>query len=285
VFTGVRLSRARVIKFKHNDMEDLERVMKQIEQEDKKLGRASDAIRRFVVVEGLYRNMGDIVPLPRLHQLKMKYKWRIICDESLSFGVLGASGRGVTEHFGKDLGKDAEEVIEILIGSLETTLASVGGFCVGSQEVVEHQRLNGAGYCFSASAPPFTCTAAQAALTLLADKAKGEAKLQQLKAKVSKFASLFASSTSFVVISDKESPVVHLKLKKAFPSHMEEVKALRNISSRLLHEDKMLVIPTYYPDAMSPPPNTLRMYLHVNHSDDDLKLAFDALSKQAKQVL
>jgi serine palmitoyltransferase len=287
VFTGVRLSRARLIRFKHNDMDDLERVMKQIQQEDVRLNRKPSSQRRFVVFEGLYRNSGDIAPLPELLSLKMKYKWRLIADESLSFGVLGKTGKGITEHFSDKLSPaELQDAVEILIGSLETTLASVGGFCVGSQEVVEHQRLNGAGYCFSASAPPFTCTAAQAALELLAQEKKGQQKLKELKQKCKAFADMFKNSNQFALISAPESPVVHLRLKKTFKSHMDEITALRSIANSALEDDGLLVIPTYYPDVpqTTEPRNTLRLYLHVEHTDAELKRTFDVLTKRAAKV-
>jgi len=77
-------------------------------------------------------------------------------DESFSFGTLGTTGRGAIELYGKKITED----VEIVIISLENSLASIGGMCVGDMEVVDHQRLSGAGYCFSASAPPFVAVAA-----------------------------------------------------------------------------------------------------------------------------
>jgi len=281
VFTGVRLSRARVIRFKHNDVADLERVLKQVEQEDSRLGRKPSSYRRFILFEGLYRNSGDIAPLPDLYRLKMQHKWRLIADECLSFGVLGKTGKGVTEHFEDVVPDDA---VEILLGSLETTLASVGGFCVGSQEVVEHQRLNGAGYCFSASAPPFTATAAQAALELLS-KETGVKRLKELRARCERFVKLVeVEPTPFRVISSPESPVIHLRLKKEYSSHMNEIVALRSIANSALEHDSVMVIPTYYPDASSHPANTIRLYVHANHTDEDLALACKVLKQRASKV-
>src|SRR5689334_14457026 len=103
----------------------------------------------FVVSSHLYQVM----------RLAAQYKWRVILDDRLAFGVLGSSGRGTAEHYGI-----APTDIHVSVGSLSTTLGAVGGFCIGSREVVDHQRLSGAGYCFSASAPPFLCAAATSAL-------------------------------------------------------------------------------------------------------------------------
>ena len=94
-------------------------------------------------------------------------------DESLSFGTVGKTGRGLVEA----AGLKATDVDVITI-TLESSLASVGGVCVGSVEVVDHQRLSGAGYCFSASAPPFVSSAAIAALKVLEAEPALVAKLQ-----------------------------------------------------------------------------------------------------------
>jgi len=97
---GLQASRSDIKLFKHNDMADLERLLKEQEMEDQKNPRKARVTRRFIVVEGLYMNTGTICPLPELVKLKYKYKARIFLEESLSFGVLGEHGRGVTEHFG-----------------------------------------------------------------------------------------------------------------------------------------------------------------------------------------
>lgn len=113
----------------------------------------------------MYRISGDICPLPEIIQLKEEFFYRLILDESTSFGVMGATGRGVTEHYDINITN-----VEVLTISLDTSLCSVGGLCVGSHEVVDHQRLSGAGYCFSAAAPPFLAVAAMQSLARLEDK-------------------------------------------------------------------------------------------------------------------
>ncbi|KAL7557442.1 hypothetical protein ACA910_001461 [Epithemia clementina (nom. ined.)] len=161
--TGVTLSRAHVKWFKHNDMQDLRRVLTNIQAHDKKVKRPINAQRRFLVVEGLYRTTGSIVPLKDLVELKHEFSYRLILDESNSFGTLGATGRGVHELFQCRLMHD----VEITTIALENSMGAIGGITVGTEEVVEHQRLSGSGYCFSASSPPFTATAAMQSLKLL----------------------------------------------------------------------------------------------------------------------
>ena len=160
ILTGLFLSRCKTIYFKHNDMQDLERVLDQVAAQDRKNGTSPRSQRRFIVVEGIYRNVGDICHLNKVVELKDKHHMRIILDESFSFGVLGKTGRGITEHLNVPLNS-----VEIICGGLNASCGSVGGFSIGTEpEVVEHQKLSAAGYTYSASAPPFVCKAATVGL-------------------------------------------------------------------------------------------------------------------------
>jgi serine palmitoyltransferase len=139
---GLQISRSTVRWYEHNDMDDLEAVLQEIHEEQTRLRKP--LTRRFIVTEGLSENYGDIVDLPRIVssflttlmkiELKKKYKYRLILDESWSFGVLGRHGKGVTEYYGV-----SPSDINMIIGSMSTTLCGGGGFCAGSKEVVDHQ--------------------------------------------------------------------------------------------------------------------------------------------------
>lgn len=158
---GLQLSRSQVRWYEHNDMEDLERVLQRVVKE----GQGKPLTRRFIVTEGLFENVGDMVDLPRLVELKMKYKFRIILDETWSYGVLGASGRGVTEQQNVDPAN-----VDMIVGGLAGVLASGGGFCAGTEEVVEHQRLSAAAYTFSAALPAILATTASETVALLQEQ-------------------------------------------------------------------------------------------------------------------
>lgn len=95
-------------------------------------------------------------------ELKYRYKFRIILDETWSFGVLGRTGRGITEHQNVDVSD-----IDMILGSLAGQLCAGGGFCAGSDAVVEHQRITSAAYTFSAALPAMLATAASEAMALL----------------------------------------------------------------------------------------------------------------------
>jgi len=160
---GVRLARGEARKFAHNSVSALEEQLKaQAATEDLRNTPASKRPRRFVLVEGLYANSGDIAPLVELLRLRDVYGFYLIVDDTLGFGTLGATGRGAAEACGVP-----SKAIDVLVGSLEHSLGSVGGFCAGSTQIVGHQRLSGSGYCFSASLPAYATVQAIAALELL----------------------------------------------------------------------------------------------------------------------
>jgi serine palmitoyltransferase len=97
--------------------------------------------------------------LKQVVELADKYKFRVLLEETGSFGVLGKTGRGCLEHWGMK----ATDV-SLICASMSSTLATVGGFCVSDHAIVSHQRLSSASYCFSASLPPFNATAALEAI-------------------------------------------------------------------------------------------------------------------------
>lgn len=176
---GIQISRSTVRWYEHNDMDDLEAVLKKVTKEQAK----KPLTRRFIITEGVFENIGDVVNLPKLVQivqslcleehmltmlqieLKLKYKFRLILDESWSYGVLGRTGRGVTEA----QNVDATEV-DMIIGSLSGPLCAAGGFCAGNEEVVEHQRISSASYTYSAALPALLSTTASETISLLQEE-------------------------------------------------------------------------------------------------------------------
>jgi 7-keto-8-aminopelargonate synthetase-like enzyme len=152
------------MEFKHNDMEHLESVLKE--------HRASHRAC-LIVVESLYSMDGDIVNLPELLALKDKYGCWLLVDEAHSIGVLGANGRGVSEHFGED-----PKRIDIIIGTLSKTFASCGGFVCAQESVLEWMRFTLPGFVYSVGLPPVIAGAAQAALNLIIKEPQRSAALQ-----------------------------------------------------------------------------------------------------------
>lgn len=100
---GLDASRSRVIYFKHNDMADLERLLRVQDAFDKRNPKKASRIRRFLIVEAIYMNTGEMCPLNELVELRKKYKLRLILDEGVSFGTIGQNGRGLTEFLNVDV--------------------------------------------------------------------------------------------------------------------------------------------------------------------------------------
>mmetsp|Transcript_131469 Transcript_131469/g.327846 ORF Transcript_131469/g.327846 Transcript_131469/m.327846 type:complete len:1091 (+) Transcript_131469:70-3342(+) len=177
--TGLRLCKSQVTWVPHCDMKAVEVALEESATASgpKKEGRRQ---RTFIVAEALYQRTGRIAPLKELVALKEKHGAFLVLDESLSFGVFGSAGRGILE----DCGIESHRV-DAIIGSLEHAVAGVGGFCAGRKSLIDHQRLAGAGYCFSASCPPAACAAAAATIDDLAQKEGGVARRAGLQQSVS----------------------------------------------------------------------------------------------------
>jgi 7-keto-8-aminopelargonate synthetase and related enzymes len=295
--TGVTLSRANVKYFKHNDMQDLRRVLERVQATDESLGRKLNDQRRFIVVEALYKNYGTLCPLDELVKLKEEFCYRLILDESFSFGTMGATGRGALEHFGLEPMRHAE----IITVSLENSMGSIGGITVGNEEVVDHQRLSGAGYCFSASLPPFLASAAQASLKRMETEPKV---LTTLKENIGYFYNLLQSElgdiipNKLVITSEIGlSPLVFLQLanddddhdddSKRFWTRTEQVRILDEIAQKCLEMDIFIVSTgrhvTHHLHKVPPP--SLRMTIMAKQSKAEIRTAISVLKTVIGKVL
>lgn len=215
---GLQISRCTIKWYEHNDMEDLERVLAEIAKEQSR--RRSALTRRFIVTEGIFENYGDMVDLPRIIELKLKYRYRLILDESWSFATIGASGRGVTEFYNIKASK-----VDMIIGSLTTSLCSGGGFCAASAEIVDHQRISGSSYVFSAALPAMMATQVSAGLEVI----KGNPSMfSTLADNARHFRDIIDSSPYVFVEAWENSPMQHLRLRTVLGEE-QEAKLLQEI--------------------------------------------------------
>ncbi|EDN08791.1 hypothetical protein HCAG_05290 [Histoplasma mississippiense (nom. inval.)] len=201
---GIQISRSAVRWYEHNDMEDLERVLSKITKEQAK----KPLTRRFIITEALFESRGDMVDLPAIIELKLRYKFRLILDETCSFGVLGRTGRGITEH----QNVDATEV-DMIVGSLAGPLIAGGGFCAGSEEIVHHQRISATAYCYSAALPALLATTASETIILLQNSPD---LITQLRENIKAMWLQLDPRSDYVYCSSApENPVMHLVLKQS----------------------------------------------------------------------
>ena len=139
IIDGCKMSGAEIKRFKHNDVEDLEKVLKSISKDKGKL----------VIVDGVFSMEGDIAPLPQISQICRKYGARLIVDDAHASGVLGENGRGTCEYFGLENGE-----VDLVVGTCSKSFASVGGFVVGDEDVIDYIKHNSRSMIFSAALPP-----------------------------------------------------------------------------------------------------------------------------------
>jgi 8-amino-7-oxononanoate synthase len=151
IVDGCRLSFARAIKYAHNDMKDLERVLKNTPETSGKL----------IVTDGVFSMGGDICNLPEIVRLAEKYGARVMVDDAHGLGVLGEHGRGTAEHFG------LEDKVDIIMGTFSKSLASLGGYIASREEVIHYVKHISRPFIFSASITPANAAAALEALNVL----------------------------------------------------------------------------------------------------------------------
>ncbi len=151
IYDACRLSYAKLLRFEHNDMEDLEKKLASIES-DKGI---------LIVTDGVFSMTGDICNLPEIIRLAKKYGARVMVDDAHGLGVLGAGGRGTAEYF------DLEDEVDIYMGTFSKSLASLGGYMAASRDVVEYVKHVSRPFIFSASITPASVEAARAALRII----------------------------------------------------------------------------------------------------------------------
>ncbi|XXG56202.1 hypothetical protein AAC387_Pa03g3683 [Persea americana] len=265
-------------------MQSLQSILEKVTRENNR----AKMLRRYIVVEPVYQNSGQIAPLDVIIRLKEKYCFRVVLDESNSFGVLGSSGRGLSEHFGVPI-----EKIDIIAAAMGHALATDGGFCTGSVRVVGHQRLSSAGYVFSASLPPYLACAAITAIDVLEEHPSLLTKVHSILKDIY----LIENSAwcRFVRYSDIPglsfpsnplSPIVFFKLKNSTGSFEKDLKLLEDIVNHVLKEDSVLLISSIRStlDKYSLPAG-IRMFVSASHLDSDLLKGSEALKRAATFVL
>ncbi|KAE9600018.1 putative serine C-palmitoyltransferase [Lupinus albus] len=271
---GLYLSRSTVVYFKHNDMDSLRNTLENITSKNKRIKK----LRRYIVVEAVYQNSGQIAPLDEIIKLKEKYRFRVLLDESNSFGVLGISGRGLTEHYGV-----SPEKLDIITAAMGHALASEGGFCTGSARVIDHQRLSSSGYVFSASLPPYLASAAITAIDILEENPY---LITKLKNNIAALWRGLSNLTGFTIASNPESPIVYLRLEKSTGSTKDDLRLLENITQRVLKEDSVFVVPSKRSTLDNCHlPLGIRLFVSAGHSESDLHKASESLKRVAALVL
>ncbi len=248
IVDGRRLSFARQLHYKHNDMEDLENLLKGLPQEAVKL----------IVVDGVFSMEGDLANLPKIVELKHKYNCSIMVDEAHGIGVFGDHGRGVCDHFG------LTDEVDLIMGTFSKSMASIGGFIAADADTINYLRHTCRTYIFSASNTPAATAAALEALHILQQEPERIEKLWD----VTRYALKRFREEGFE-IGETESPIIPLYIHDVEKTFVAVAKAF---------EYGVFINPVI-PPACAPQDTLVRFALMATHTKEEVERAVNILKK------
>ncbi|XP_056419366.1 serine palmitoyltransferase 3-like isoform X2 [Hyla sarda] len=220
---GARLSGATIRIFKHNNMQNLEKLLRDaVINGQPRTHRAWKKI--LILVEGIYSMEGSIVRLPEIVALKKKYKAYLYLDEAHSIGAVGPTGRGVVEYFGVN-----PSDVDVMMGTFTKSFGAMGGYIAGKRDLVAYLRSHSHSALYAASmSPPVTEQIIRVMKCILSHDGTGQERVQQLLEKTRYFRHRL-SELGFIIYGNKDSPVVPVLLYMpgkvgAFARHMLEKK-------------------------------------------------------------
>lgn len=248
IIEGMRLSFAKSLKFRHNDMASLERRLAQC---------APDKVK-LIVVDGVFSMEGDVCNLPEIVKLAERYNATVMVDEAHGFGVLGQNGRGVCNHYG------LTDKVDLIMGTFSKSFASLGGFIAGDKILINYLRHHARSYIFSASCTPASTAAAGAALDIMLSEPERLDHLWEL----TKYA-LDRFRTLGFEIGNTSTPIIPL-----FIRNNEATFCI----TRDVFEEGVFVNPVVSP-AVAPEDTLIRFSLMATHTKEQLDFAIDKLHK------
>lgn len=248
IIEGMRLSFAKSLKFRHNDMASLERRLAQC---------APDKVK-LIVVDGVFSMEGDVCNLPEIVKLAERYNATVMVDEAHGFGVLGQNGRGVCNHYG------LTDKVDLIMGTFSKSFASLGGFIAGDKILINYLRHHARSYIFSASCTPASTAAAGAALDIMLSEPERLDHLWELtRYALDRFRALGFE------IGNTSTPIIPL-----FIRNNEATFCI----TRDVFEEGVFVNPVVSP-AVAPEDTLIRFSLMATHTKEQLDFAIDKLHK------
>ena len=248
IVDGRRLSFATCLKYKHNDMEDLEKQLQKCRPESIKL----------IVVDGVFSMEGDLAKLPEIVALKKKYNASIMVDEAHGLGVFGKEGRGVCDHFG------VTDDVDLIMGTFSKSLASIGGFIASDSDTINYLRHTCRTYIFSASNTPAATAAAMEALHIIRREPERIERLWD----VTHYALKRFREEGFE-IGETESPII--------PLYVRDVEKTFLVTK--LAFDAGVFINPVIPPACAPQDTLVRFALMATHTKEQVERGVQALKK------
>lgn len=251
IIDGCRLSFSKIIKYKHNDIDDLEKELSFL---------PTDAIK-LIVVDGVFSMEGDIVNLVPLVQVAEKYSASIMVDEAHSIGVMGRNGCGVSSRFG------VTDKIDIIMGTFSKSLASVGGFIASDEYTINYLKHQSRSLMFSASISPANAASALAAIEIL----KSEPDRMERLWRNTRYAVKKLKYLGFDV-GNSETPII--------PIYIRDDKQTFQIT-KMLQDEGVFVNPVVSP-AVRSDSSLIRFSLMATHTRQQIDIAIDKIEKIAQ---
>lgn len=251
IYDGCKLSYAKVTRYRHNDMADLE----------KRLAETPIDAGKLIVTDGVFSMSGDICRLPDIAELAHKYKARVMVDDAHGLGVIGKGGRGTASYFG------LEKEVDITMGTFSKSLASLGGYMVASAKVCEYVRHNSRPFIFSASLTPASCATARVALKVIREHPEIVERLGDLAEYYRD--GLAARGVPTVKAENKRIPII--------PIYTYDAERTLLISKKLFEEG--VYVNPVLPPATAPTECLLRTSLMATHTESVLDEAMDIIAR------
>jgi len=253
IVDACRLSFGNVIKFKHNDMSDLKRVLSSCENKAGKL----------IVVDGVFSMEGDIANLPEIVSLAKQYNARVMVDDAHAIGVLGEHGRGTAEHF------NLENEVDIVMGTFSKSFASIGGFIVSSERVINYIKHFSRALIFSASPPPAAVAACLAALDIIESEPERRERLWEITRRMHKELKALGFN-----IGNSQTPIIPIYIG-------DDIKTFQ--FWKMLSDEGIFTNPIISP-AVSPGSQLLRTSYTATHTDEQLDKVLEVFEKVGKKM-
>ncbi len=253
IVDGRRLSFATQLKYKHNDMEALEKELKKCEP---------DAIK-LIVVDGVFSMEGDLANMPEIIRLKKKYNACVYVDEAHGIGVFGKQGRGVCDHFG------VTDDVDIIMGTFSKWLASLGGFVAAESAVINALRHSARSYIFQASSTPAATAATIEALHIIQNEPERQERLWE----ITNYALKEFREAGFE-IGDTQSPIIPLYVRDTYKTFAVTKAAF----------DEGIFINPVIPPACAPQDTLVRVALMATHTKEQIDYAVEHLAKCFREL-
>ena len=252
IYDGCKLSYAKMLRYRHNDMDELERRLQQV----------PDKAGCLIVTDGVFSMGGDICNLPEIVRLARQYGARVMVDDAHGLGVIGKGGRGTASYFG------LEDQVDVVMGTFSKSLASIGGYMAASADVVDYVRHASRPYIFCASIPPASCATAIEALHILREQPELPERLAALARHMRE-----GLKRRGIAIRESTTPII--------PIYTHDAVTTLTIAKELY--DEGVYVNPVLPPATHPSECLLRTSYMATHTEALLDEALDIIERVVKR--